>query len=415
LDEDKVFMISRGLMQMRHDPFHYLPKFMRLEARVAAKSSAKLRDFIRALSGGATPKAEEQEKYYADQETGIPFVRVQNLSISGQLLLNDVKYVNHETHNGLLARSKVKENDLLVKITGVGRMAIASVPPEGFEGNINQHIARICTDSRHTSEILAAWLNTDIAETLAKRRSTGGTRPALDYGALRSIPVIFNEAILDAVKAAYSQYKQALVMASDKLEGIDDYLLNELKINLPPEPENNIANRIFTANYRELSGWRFDPLCHAFKLWHAIEDAHIPHKKLGLCCDFLKSGFAAGGNMQLFDDDGVIQIRPTNISADRELVFDKNIYLDKALLSEKSSDIVQYGEVLFNNTNSQELVGKTVFMNIDHQPFFCSNHMTRIKSKRLAIPPVKNIRPAASCDFLIRRSHGHHIEMVSAY
>lgn len=176
-------------------------------------------------------------------------------------------------------------------------------------------------------------------------------------------------------------------VALDLLASMDDYLLAELGINLPPEPENSIANRIFTANYRELSGWRFDPLCHAFKLWHAIEEAHIPHKKLGLCCDYLKSGFAAGGNMQLFDDDGIIQIRPTNISADRELVFDKNIYLDKALLSEKSSDIVQYGEVLFNNTNSQELVGKTVYMNIEHQPFFCSNHMTRIKTHEAELNP----------------------------
>lgn len=252
-------MVGRGQMQMRHDPFHYLPRFLRLEAKVAAKSSAKLRDFIRVLSGGATPKAEEHEKYYADSETGIPFVRVQNLSVSGQLQLDDVKYVNHETHNGLLARSQVKEDDLLVKITGVGRMAVASVPSPGFEGNINQHIARIRTDDRHTTEVLAAWLNTDIAETLAKRRSTGGTRPALDYGALRSIPVIFNEAILEAVKAAYRQHAQDLAKASKKLEGIDDYLLAELGINLPPEPENTIANRIFTAQRRELAGWRFDP------------------------------------------------------------------------------------------------------------------------------------------------------------
>lgn len=163
------------------------------------------------------------------------------------------------THNGLLARSQVQEDDLLVKITGVGRMAVASVPSPGFEGNINQHIARIRTDDRHTSEVLAAWLNTDIAETLAKRRSTGGTRPALDYGALRSIPVIFNEAILEAVKAAYRQHAQDLAKASEKLEGIDDYLLAELGINLPPEPENTIAKRIFTAERRELSGWRFDP------------------------------------------------------------------------------------------------------------------------------------------------------------
>lgn len=252
-------MVGRGQMQTRHDPFHYLPRFLRLEAKVAARSSAKLRDFVRALSGGATPKAEEQEKYYADSETGIPFVRVQNLSVSGQLQLEDVKYVNHETHNGLLARSQVKADDLLVKITGVGRMAVASVPSSGFEGNINQHIARIRTDDRRTSEVLAAWLNTDIAEVLAKRRSTGGTRPALDYGALRSIPVIFDEAILDAVKAAYRLHAEALNKASKKLEGIDDYLLAELGITLPPEPASTIANRIFTAQRRELAGWRFDP------------------------------------------------------------------------------------------------------------------------------------------------------------
>lgn len=246
-------------MQTRHDPFHYLPKFLRLEAKVAAKSTARLRDFIRALSGGATPKAEEQEKYYADRENGIPFVRVQNLSVSGQLQLDDVKYVNIETHHGLLARSQVREDDLLVKITGVGRMAVASVPPIGYEGNINQHIARIKTDNRHTSEVLAAWLNTDVAETLAKRRSTGGTRPALDYGALRSIPVIFNETTLEAIKAAYRQYADALLQASNKLADIDDYLLSELGITLPPEPENTLTSRIFTAQRRELAGWRFDP------------------------------------------------------------------------------------------------------------------------------------------------------------
>lgn len=285
-------------MQTRHDPFHYLPRFIRLEAKVAGKSSAKLRDFIRALSGGATPKAEEQEKYYADRETGIPFVRVQNLSVSGQLQLNDVKYVNHETHNGLLARSRVKEDDLLVKITGVGRMAVASVPMPGFEGNINQHIASIRTESRHTSEVLAAWLNTDIAETLAKRRSTGGTRPALDYGALRSIPVIFSDEILEAVKAAYRLHDQALAKAAKMLQGIDGYLLAELDISLPPELENTLASRIFTAQRRELAGWRFDP-----QALHPEREACIaelqrqqshPLRKAAFFCRDLRTEIPAG-------------------------------------------------------------------------------------------------------------------------
>ncbi len=200
-------------MQTRHDAYYYLPRFARLEAKVQARSQVKLRDFILAMSGGSTPKTDEQEKYYADSALGIPFVRVQNLSVSGELSLDDVKFVNRETHESLLARSQVKPDDLLVKITGVGRMAVASVPASGFEGNINQHIARIRTKDRFTSEALAAWLNTDIAEALAKRRSTGGTRPALDYGALRSMPVILDDRVLIATRDAFDQYERALAKA----------------------------------------------------------------------------------------------------------------------------------------------------------------------------------------------------------
>ena len=246
-------------MQARHDPYHYLPKFLRLEAMVAKRSAGKLRDYIQTMSGGATPKAEEHEKYYADSNAGVPFVRVQNLSVSGQLQLTDVKYINDETHNGMLARSQVKADDLLVKITGVGRMAVASVPLPGFGGNINQHIARIRTDSRQTSEVLAAWLNTDVAEMLAKRRSTGGTRPALDFGALRSMPVIFDVQTQSLMHAAFQRYQSALARASTMLESIDDYLLGELGIALPAMTDSTLSSRIFSAQHRNLSGWRFDP------------------------------------------------------------------------------------------------------------------------------------------------------------
>lgn len=265
-------------MQARHDPYYYLPKFVRLEARVLARSSARLRNYVVTMSGGSTPKKEEEDRYYADAETGIPFVRVQNLNVDGHLSLDEVKYVNRETHEGLLKRSQVLQHDLLVKITGVGRMAVASVAPVGFEGNINQHIARIRTQDRATSEALAAWLNTDIAEALAKRRSTGGTRPALDYPALRSIPVILDEQIQRELSAAYAQHKLAEAKASELLAGIDDYLLSELGITLPPEPENTIANRIFTAQRKELAGWRFDARVHQYDF--NLHSARYPNVSL---------------------------------------------------------------------------------------------------------------------------------------
>ncbi|MBF9150384.1 restriction endonuclease subunit S [Novosphingobium jiangmenense] len=253
-------------MTGRHDARYYLPKFTRLEERVAARATGKLRDYSRQSAGGATPKAEEKEKYYSDDpETGIPFIRVQNLSVSGELSLDDVKLINLETHHGMLARSHVGPDDLLTKITGVGRMAVSSVPPPGFQGNINQHLVRIKTKDRHTSEVLAAYLNTDIAEQLATRRATGGTRPALDYPALRSIPIIFDERILPVVRSARERRNQRLGEAAALLASIDDYLLSELGITLPPETENTLADRTFHVRAHELGGWRFDPPVHKSK------------------------------------------------------------------------------------------------------------------------------------------------------
>jgi restriction endonuclease S subunit len=257
-------MVSWGKIERRHDARFYLPHFVRLEEKVRAKTNRKLRDYCLAMAGGATPKAEETELYYSeDPETGIPFIRVQNLNTNGDLNTSDVKLINEATHKGMLARSHVEENDLLVKITGVGRMAVSSVPPLGFVGNINQHIARVKTRSRVESRALAAFLNTDIGEALATRRATGGTRPALDYPALRSIPIIYNEAILAVLDQANARRKEALDEADALLASIDDYLLSELGIILPPEPASTIANRMFRTNAHDLGGWRFDP--------HALE------------------------------------------------------------------------------------------------------------------------------------------------
>ncbi|MCK0096701.1 restriction endonuclease subunit S [Yoonia sp. F2084L] len=380
-------MVSWGKLERRHDARFYLPHFVRLEEKVRLRTNRKLRDFCLAMASGATPKAEEKELYYSDNpETGIPFIRVQNLNMNGDLDTNDVKLINESTHNGMLARSHVQENDLLVKITGVGRMAVSSVPPVSFVGNINQHIARAKTRSRLESRALAAFLNTDIGEALATRRATGGTRPALDYPALRSIPIIYNEAILSVLDNGNSRRKVALDKAGALLASIDDYLLSELGIVLPAELENTIGNRMFRTNAHELGGWRFDPLFHSFKLWHAIEASPTPSGHLGTYCRLAKTGFAAGGDMQLHDDDGIIQIRPTNIGADRQLKFDRNVYLDRSILTQRPTDVLNRREVLFNNTNSQEQVGKTSFFDIEG-PFVCSNHITRILTNEAVLVP----------------------------
>lgn len=205
LNKNKVFILQKSELDKRLDPFFYIPELLELETKVLAKKPKKLRDYVVNIASGATPKRAEEEKYYSDKENGIPFLRVQNLSQTGALSLDNTKFINNETHNGMLKRSQVSEGDLLVKITGVGRMAVASVAPKNFIGNINQHVCVIKTKSKKVSETLASFLNSDIGEKLASRRSTGGTRPALDYPALLSIPIIEDERILQLKKELVKQ------------------------------------------------------------------------------------------------------------------------------------------------------------------------------------------------------------------
>lgn len=261
-DSSKTFFTRKSDVSNRWDPFYFRPALVSLEEKIRRVAAHNLRHFVRRMSGGATPSTRDADVHYTEDADGVPFIRVQNLSTTGTLNLDDCKRITRTTHEGLLSRSRLKGGELLIKITGVGRMAIASVVPENFEGNINQHIVAIRTESIKTSEILAAYLNLDIAERLASRRSTGGTRPALDYPALLSIPIVFDERIRDLMATAVQGYEERLAKAKLLLNEIDERLLNALRLSWEIEQPHAIENRIFRTASSEVTGERFDPRYH---------------------------------------------------------------------------------------------------------------------------------------------------------
>lgn len=277
IDQNKIFIVQRSEIEGRLEPEFYKPSNANLEKMIRKKSSHRLRDYALSLAGGATPKKTESDKYYAGKDTGIPFLRVQNLNTDGSLSLDDCLYINKETHEGMLQRSQVSEGDLLVKITGVGRMAIASVAPRGFVGNTNQHMVVIKTGNAETSKYLARYLNLDIVEKIASRHSTGGTRPALDYPSVKSLPII--EGIdFSPIDRAIEQKLQKESEAQQLLDSIDAYILNELGISLP-EIKTDMESRMFYIAFNELVGRRLDSKKYSLnvkQLFAAIEESGYP-------------------------------------------------------------------------------------------------------------------------------------------
>ncbi|AIC16479.1 restriction endonuclease subunit S [Nitrososphaera viennensis] len=94
----------------------------------------------------------------------------------------------------------------------------------------------------------------------------------------------------------------------------------------------------------------------------------------------IQSGFASGER----DPNGVVQMRMNNITSDGQLNF------EELLKVPKPPDLAEYDikkdDILFNNTNSLDLIGKTAIARDDLEYTF-SNHITRIRVDKNKVIP----------------------------
>jgi type I restriction enzyme M protein len=96
------------------------------------------------------------------------------------------------------------------------------------------------------------------------------------------------------------------------------------------------------------------------------------------------AGFASGQSS--VDTVGVPHVRPMNISEDGKFVPEGMKCISEEEFNGREDYALDVGDVLFNNTNSVELVGKTCLIESPLRGGF-SNHMTRIRVNRdLCVP-----------------------------
>ncbi len=196
-------------------------------------------------------------------------------------------------------------------------------------------------------------------------------------------PLPVQKEMVSEMDRARSARRRKLEQADALLAGLDAFLLDRLGLT----PRKKVYPLYFAARLGE--AWnRCDPDFHSPKikeLRESIERCGHSVMPVGEICLSIKSGFAAGREMQAFDDvQGVPHIRPLNISAHGELRFEGTKYVPKESVSE--SEIIQEGEVLLNNTNSTEWVGKSTVFDAK-RICCCSNHITRLTLKpEVALP-----------------------------
>lgn len=189
-------------------------------------------------------------------------------------------------------------------------------------------------------------------------------------------PLDIQRRLVAELDAARAERSRVLAEAESLLKSIDEFVLAELAI-LPQVDKR----RVFAVRSNQIKP-RFDADYHSpyfQRLRGAIEQSKHATKNLGDLTVFMRSGFAAGRQDQAKGDESAVpHLRPLNLNAwgDLSIAETKSVPASRV----KDGDYLEHGEVLFNNTNSAEWVGKTAVFELETS-CACSNHMTRIVLK----------------------------------
>lgn len=127
------------------------------------------------------------------------------------------------------------------------------------------HVLRTHPDV--TPAFLSVFLRSSFIVRQTSRLMTGTTLPRLQSDDIRALVIpVPDRATQNQVAEFWHEAERRKLeretQAAALLASIDDYLLSELGIVLPPETENTLENRTFRVSAHELGGWRFDPPVH---------------------------------------------------------------------------------------------------------------------------------------------------------
>ena len=184
-------------------------------------------DFI--TKGTTPPNKLISEKYSSDK---VPYLKVYNLSFTGKLLFDTApQYVPENIHNGVLARSKVYPNDVLMNIVGPPLGKFALVTDEFSEWNINQAIAIFRAKEKvNPNYLLFALMQPEVLKPFL-RQAVGIRQLNLSLAQCRDLKIPLPPLSLQSEFAAFvervDQQKQTVQQSLEKLELMKKVLMQE--------------------------------------------------------------------------------------------------------------------------------------------------------------------------------------------
>lgn len=387
-----MFIVNKSEIINRLDPIHIrIVKDQQFNYRY---NTERLSIICTSFSGGTPSK--EQKSFW---NGSIPWASAKDFK---QLYITETE--DTITESGLeMSSAKIVPANSLVMVVRSGILKHTLPTAVNLkEISINQDIKAFVP----TVGILSKYLNyfffvfnKQILSTVVKHSKTVQSVNTEELNNLQIPipPTNIQSQIISIMENAMKESKNKEILATQLLDSIDIELTDELGIKilnkngLNDEKIDKHLNKlnssvkkgkIFLLQYNIVAESRLDPIFYNADIKRFTHCTYS--ERLSNLAFSFENGFAVGRQDQVEEEDGILQIRPTNIDNNGRLRYDKNVYVPEL----EDIPFVESGVVLFNNTNSQEWVGKTTyFANEDDRKVYISNHITAITVDRSKILP----------------------------
>ncbi len=272
-------------------------------------------------------------------DEGVPLVTSKNLN-NGKVDLSTASLISKEDHQEISKRSKVSEGDILFSMIGtIGNTCLIDEKP-------NFSIKNVALFRENASIVFPKfgyyWLKSDTYQKFLESKQRGGNQKFLSLGVLRDSPIILppileQKRIADKLDLIFEK----LEMAKSRLEKVPQ-LLKRFRMSVL----STAVSGELTEEWRDVNnadGWE-----------------HVSLKQVG-------KGFNYGSSAKSKKEGSVPVLRMGNLQ-DGKLDWSDLVYTSDEKEIEKYK--LEAGDVLFNRTNSPELVGKTSIYRGEREAIF---------------------------------------------
>ncbi|EAL8748507.1 restriction endonuclease subunit S [Campylobacter jejuni] len=305
----------------------------------------KLGDIVKLKNGFAF-----KSNLFCDK--GIPIIRIKNIQ-NENIILDDLVFCNPSDYKNDLNNYLIFKNDILIAMSGAttGKIGLYNLNDKAY---LNQRIGLLRIDNNILRKYVFWFLYCNSEQNLAN--AFGAAQPNLSTEQIHNIqiplpPLKEQERIVGILDESFAKIDESIKILEQDLLNLDELMQSALQKAFNPLKDNA------KENYKLPQGWEW--------------------KSLGEISNLIQNGFAASKNNEI--PSGYVHLRTHNISTDGNLNFDTLIKIKREFIKEKQS-FIEKNDILFNNTNSTELVGKTALVTQNYNYAF-SNHLTKIKLK----------------------------------